>query len=307
MIVSVSRRTDIPCWYSPWFFNRIKEQFALVRNPVNFHQVSKVNLSPEVVDGIVFWTKNPEPMADSLNLISSYPYYFQFTLTGYGQDVEPGIPDKKRHMIPVFQNLAEKIGRERLIWRFDPVFLSPRYTMEYQIHAFGEIARSLRGYTEEVVVSFLDPYAKIRKNMERLEASAPEEDEIRKLASEFVKIGNEFHLPVKACSEDKSLGSVGILPGCCVSRERMERIGGRRLELKKDRNQRKECGCAESIDIGFYDTCLNGCQYCYANKNQELARRNFSRHMEQSPMLCKTIENGDKITERKVKSNRTGH
>ena len=116
MIISASRRTDIPAYYSDWFFNRIKEGFVLVRNPMNFHKVGKVRLSPEVVDGIVFWTKNPVPMMDRLDEIGDYPYYFQFTLTSYGKDVEPNVPSKNEVIIPAFQKLSRKIGRDRVVW-----------------------------------------------------------------------------------------------------------------------------------------------------------------------------------------------
>ena len=136
MILSVSRRTDIPNYYSEWFFNRIKEGFVYVRNPMNAHHVSKIDITPEVVDCIVFWTKNPEPMLRRLDELSPYDYYFQFTLTGYGKDIECGVPQKKDRMIPVFQELSQKTGRQRVIWRYDPIIFTKKYTPEYHLKAF---------------------------------------------------------------------------------------------------------------------------------------------------------------------------
>ena len=140
MILSASRRTDIPNYYSEWFINRIREGFLYVRNPMNPHQISKINLSPDVIDCIVFWTKNPINMLEKLEELKPYMYYFQFTLTGYGRDVEPNLPHKREVLIPTFQRLSEQIGKERVIWRYDPIFLSDRYTVEYHIKAFEELS-----------------------------------------------------------------------------------------------------------------------------------------------------------------------
>ena len=166
MILSVSRRTDIPNYYSEWFYNRIKEGFLYVRNPMNAHQVSEIKITPDVVDCIVFWTKNPLPMMKRLNETKDYNYYFQFTLTGYGNDVEVNLSNKKTEMIPVFQELSEKIGKQKVIWRYDPIFFSDRYTKEYHLKAFKSIAEALSGYTEKCVISFVDIYPKNKKNMD---------------------------------------------------------------------------------------------------------------------------------------------
>lgn len=160
MILSVSRRTDIPNYFSDWFINRIREGYLYVRNPMNAHQISRIALSPETVDCMVFWTKNPENMLGQLDFLRDYTYYFQFTLTGYGREVEPGLPHKREKLIPVFRRLSEKIGKQKVIWRYDPVFISQKYTVEYHLRAFAEIADSLAGYTEKSVISFMDMYEK---------------------------------------------------------------------------------------------------------------------------------------------------
>lgn len=151
MILSVSRRTDIPNYYSEWFLNRIKQGYVYVRSPMNAHQISKIILSPEVVDCIVFWTKNPQPMLSRLHELAAYPFYFQFTLTGFGNDIEHHVPHKKKCMIPIFQELSRKIGKERVIWRYDPIIFTDKYTPEYHLKAFEQIAKELHGYTSKCV------------------------------------------------------------------------------------------------------------------------------------------------------------
>lgn len=302
MILSASRRTDIPNYYSDWFFNRIKEGYFYVRNPVNPHQVSRVSLAKEAVDCIVFWTKNPEPMLERLKELEDYVYYFQFTLTGYGRDVEPGLPDKRTRLIPTFQKLSDRIGSDRVIWRYDPILFNDRYTPEYHLKAFREIAESLSGYTHRAVISFLDRYAKIQKNMEARKVADLPDAELRRLAGRLAQTARRHGMVIESCAEKMNLQKLGIRHGCCIDQKLIERLIGCRLNAAKDRNQRAACGCAESIEIGAYDTCLNGCMYCYASSGPvqiEKCRALYDAH---SPLLCGTVSEADRITERKVRS-----
>lgn len=302
MILSASRRTDIPNYYSEWFYNRMREGFLYVRNPMNFHQVSKITLSPDLVDCIVFWTKNPRGMLARLGELEEYSYYFQFTLTGYGQDIEPGIPHKKREMIPVFRELAEKIGADRVIWRYDPILFNDIYTAEYHIGAFGQIAEALKGYTKKCVISFVDIYGKNRKSMESLKLRFPGEEDLKRFAGQLSKIARRNHMEIGACAEAVDLRDCGIIHNSCIDRELIESITGCRINARKDGNQRLECGCVESVEIGAYHTCRNGCRYCYANDSQERAERNWRNYDPDAPMLCSALGPGDKVTERKIKS-----
>ena len=161
MIISVSRRTDIPAFYSEWFFNRLKAGEVLVRNPMNARQISKIKLTPDAVDGIVFWTKNPAPMLDRLYLLKDYIYYFQFTLNAYGKEIESGVPSKNRFVIPTFQRLSDLIGPDRIVWRYDPIFLNETYTIDYHIYYFEKLARRLSPFTRKCTISFLDSYRNI--------------------------------------------------------------------------------------------------------------------------------------------------
>ena len=168
MIISASRRTDIPAYYADWFCNRIREGYVCVRNPMNFHQVSRIDLSPDVVDGIVFWTKNPLPLMARLEELRGYTFYFQFTLTPYGKDVEPCVPSKNDVILPAFQELSRRVGPERVIWRYDPILFTNRYTMDYHITFFSQLARRLEGYTRKCIISFVDLYRNTQTNMKGL-------------------------------------------------------------------------------------------------------------------------------------------
>ena len=302
MILSVSRRTDIPNYYSEWFFNRIKEGFLYVRNPMNAHQVSKIDITPEVVDCIVFWTKNPEPMLDRLDELASYDYYFQFTLTGYGKDMECNIPHKKDRMIPVFQELSKKIGMKKVIWRYDPIIFTKKYTPEYHLKAFEQIAATLQGYTEKCVISFVDEYAKNKKNMEMLGSYEIEKTEQLELAAKLSRIARENGMAIGSCAERVDLDACGIEHNCCIDKALIESMIGCSLNVGKDKYQRQECGCMESVDVGTYHTCKNGCKYCYANESKERVLKNYSNYDPESPILCGVLEETDKITERKVRS-----
>lgn len=302
MILSVSRRTDVPNYYSEWFYNRIKEGFVYVRNPMNLRQVSKVAISPEVVDCIVFWTKNPEPMLDRLDELSAYRYYFQFTLTGYGTDIERNVPHKKEKLIPVFQKLSDKIGKQRVIWRYDPILFTKAYTPEYHLRAFEQIAAALSDYTEKCVVSFVDAYAKNQKNMRAIGAYDLSGAELSEFAAKLCRIARRFGMKMGSCAERADFSECGIEHNSCIDKTLIESLAGYRIKAGKDRNQRQECGCAESIDIGTYNTCKNGCKYCYANYSEESVQKNCAKYNPLSPILCGAVEEQDKIGERKVKS-----
>ncbi len=302
MILSVSRRTDIPNYYSDWFFNRIKDGYVYVRNPMNAHQVSKIDISPEVVDCIVFWTKNPAPMMKRLDELTAYNFYFQFTLTGYGKDMEYNVPHKKEKMIPIFQELSSKIGYERVIWRYDPIIFTKKYTPEYHLKAFEQIATSLKGYTKRCVISFVDVYAKNKKNMELLDFYEIDKTQLMLFAKEISRIAKENGMSIGSCAESIDLDECGIEHNCCIDKKLIENIIGCRLRVEKDKNQRQECGCMESVEIGTYNTCQNGCKYCYANYSEESVSKNCNKYASNSPILCGTLTEEDKITERKVKS-----
>jgi hypothetical protein len=302
MIISASRRTDIPTYYSEWFFNRIREGFVCVRNPMNIHQISKISLSPDVVDGIVFWTKNPIPMLERLDELKDYMYYYQFTLNAYSTDVETNIPSKNDVIIPAFQTLSRKIGANRVIWRYDPILLNEKYSIEYHTQYFQEIAKRLSGYTNKCIISFVDLYRNTLNNTKCLNLLPLGNPEMFELAQRLVEIANKYHLKVESCSEKIDLEQFGIAHGHCVDCDLFEQILGQKLDLSKDKNQREECGCVASIDIGMYNTCKNGCKYCYANYSQKTVEKNNMAHDPTSPLISGIILPEDEVKTREVKS-----
>ena len=306
MIISASRRTDIPARYSEWFFNRLKDGCVLVRNPVNPRRISRISLSPEVVDGIVFWTKNPLPMLNRLDGLRDFPFYFQFTLNAYGKDAEPGIPSKSGVLVPAFRELSRRIGKERVVWRYDPILFNKKYTPAYHAEQFGRLAGLLAGCTETCTVSFLDFYRHIGRNLVALEAAIPSAQQKMELMERFSRTAAEYGLTLRACAEDMDFGRFGVLPARCVDKERLERLCGCRLALGKDKNQRPACGCCESIDIGAYDTCPNGCLYCYANRSARAAAGNAALHDPSSPLLFGEVGENDIVSDREARSCKIG-
>jgi hypothetical protein len=264
MIVSASRRTDIPACHAEWLFQRIEAGAVSVRNPFNLRQTREVDLSPSAVDGIVFWTKNPRPMMGRLGALGGYAYYFQFTLNAYLQDMETGLPPKDR-LRETFLRLSDMIGPDKVIWRYDPVLLNDTYTVSWHIDRFGETAEKLRGYTKRAVFSFIDVYKKIERPIKTFGIKEVGNDDKDALAAQFAAIARQNGLSIETCAEDIDLSRHGISHGRCVDETLISAIRGCPLTLGKDKNQRPLCGCAPSVDIGAYRSCRNGCVYCYAN------------------------------------------
>ena len=302
MIISASRRTDIPTYYSEWFMNRIREGYALARNPMNAHQVSHINLSPEVVDGIVFWTKNPAPMLDKLPQLKDYMYYFQFTLNAYEQDVEADVPLKHKYIVPTFQRLSEMIGPERVVWRYDPILVSDKYTFDYHVKYFELLAKKLAPYTQKCTISFLDMYVKTERNVAGLNIQPWTLELQDAMAKSLAEIAHSYGLELETCAEGIELEKYGIKHAHCIDGELFAKLLGCPLKVGKDKNQRKECGCVDSVDIGAYNTCRNGCRYCYANFNAKMVQNNQQRHNPLSPLLLGELQPDDKVTERKMTS-----
>lgn len=303
MIISASRRTDIPAFYSEWFFNRLAEGFAYVRNPFNSHRISKVSVDPEVVDCIVFWTKNPKAMLERLDDLRNYRYYFQFTLNPYDKTVEVNVPGKSE-IIESFIRLSESVGSKRVIWRYDPILLTDRYTKEYHYKYFDYLAGKLHKYTGKCVISFIDIYAKTQRNMKHIQLLPLAEADMLEMAGNLSSIAGKYGLRIEACSENIDLGSLGIRKSSCIDGKLISELLGQELLFKKDKNQRESCGCAASIDIGEYNTCNNNCLYCYANFNSDSVNKNIARHNPAAPLLIGDICEKDVIVERAMLSYR---
>ena len=303
MIISASRRTDIPAFYAKWFMRRLQEGFVLVRNPMNYKQVSRVALRPEQIECLVFWTKNPAPMLPELQEIDNlgYHYYFLHTLTPYDGSIEPNVPPLEAR-IANFQALAKRIGKAKVIWRYDPILFTSRYSTEFHVAAFAEIAEKLAGYTERCVVSFIEMYKKCRQNMKCLTLSDPTPEEQAKLLTILQSICATHGMALQTCAVGNDPASTGIASGKCIDDSLVARITNSAINAAKDKNQRPECHCIESIDIGAYNSCPHHCLYCYANSDRKSVTRNFTAHNPNSPLLYGVLQDSDRVSERLLKS-----
>lgn len=303
MIISASRRTDIPAFYSEWFINRLKAGFAYVKNPRNPNRITSVLLNNDVVDCIVFWTKNPKPMLSKLKIIDKmgYPYYFQFTITPYDQKAEKGLP-RKTEIMETFQQLSNIIGKHRVIWRYDPVIVSERFSVQYHLEAFGKMRDILADYTNKCIISFVDLYTQVTKNAKNVVISVVDTIAMNKISQGFSNTAKNYNILLETCSEAVDLSSYGVHHASCIDLNLIEDIIGYSIHGKKDPNQRPVCGCTGSIDIGAYDCCLHGCVYCYATTNEDMVRKNIYLHDPHSPMLVGHPRGDEIMTVRELNS-----
>lgn len=294
MIISASRRTDIPAFYADWFINRMREGHLFVQNPFNAHKHSKVNLSPDVVDAIVFWTKNPKPLLRHLEELDElgFKYYFQFTLTGYPKAIEPSVPQFEE-VISTFKELSNRLGADRVVWRFDPIIISDITDADFIFNNFERIAEQLQKYTKRVMISFADFYKKVLRNLNRVENEmnikfydvSANEDQINRISSYLSEIAHNNSIQIFSCAEEYDLSGCGIEHGKCIDDGLLKDLFGVALNVQKDKHQREACGCVQSQDIGQYNSCIHDCVYCYANYNKNVAHRNKSLHDPDSPFL----------------------
>jgi hypothetical protein len=292
MIINTGQRTDIPAFYAEWFANRLREGFVCVRNPYDPDRVSRYRLDPSVVDVIGFCTKNPAPMFPYMELLRDYGQFWYVTLTSYGRDIEPNVPDKYR-LIEDFKRLSDIVGIDCIGWRYDPIFLSERYTPEYHLRAFEQIAGALNGYTKTVVISFIDLYPKVRRNFP--EAREVPKDERLHIGKEIIRIASACGMTVRPCAEGDELAQYGADCSGCMKLSDYERAIGKKLTAPKKKGARAECACYLSCDIGAYNTCRHLCRYCYANAETEKVLEQSRLHDPHSPFLIGNYRDTDII------------
>ena len=292
MIINTGQRTDIPAFYAEWFANRLREGVVCVRNPFNRRQVSRYRLDPKVVDVIGFCTKNPAPMFPYMDLLFNYGQYWFVTITPYGKDIEPNVPDKHK-LLDDFRRLSQIVGVQSIGWRYDPIFITDRYSIEYHLNAFAQIAEALSGYTKTVVISFIDLYEKVKRNFPEVKAVSTE-DQLY-LGKEMIKIARKYGMTVKPCAEGDTLAKFGADCSGCMTISTYETAIGNKLSVPNRKPNRTECACYIACDIGAYDTCMHLCRYCYANNNPKIVETNRKLHDPNSPFLIGNYEDGDII------------
>ncbi len=303
MIISATRRCDIPAYYGEWFLNRLKDGYAFVQNPYNQNRYSKVYLSKENVDIIAFWTKNPIPFLKYLSKIDElgYLYYFEFTITPYGKKTEKNLPDKEV-LIDTFVKLGEKLGKHRMVWRYDPIIIDENYDIAYHEEKFAYMAGRLSGSASRCVISFVDGYKNVAARMGKDPSYNISLSSVHEISKIFSEIAKENNMKIFTCAEKYDLEKYGIKHGACIDKDIIENILGCKIIGAKDKNQRPECLCVESIDIGTYNCCANGCEYCYALQSEESALKNIKRHNPKSPVLIGEVNPSAIITQRDAKS-----
>ncbi len=291
MIVSVSRRTDIPAFYTEWFINRVRAGFCTVPNPFNPNQISNISLEPENVDLFVFWTRNPKPLIPHLKKLNAwgYSYYFLFTLMDNPRILDPKSPPPEIS-IDTFRKLSDLTGPEKVIWRYDPIVLSNVTDIEFHKQRFEFIADKLCGHTFRCIISFVDIYRKMEGRLKRLSdkdfiLQKGDGYNLSDLLSSLVKIAGNNGIEIRSCSSKIDINSFGIPAGKCIDDIYIAKTFGKYLDLKKDPYQRKNCNCVSSKDIGMYDSCIYGCLYCYATTSFDRAKINFHKHDPDSPSL----------------------
>ena len=281
MIIQTGMRTDIPAFYSRWFANRLKEGTVLVRNPYDPQSVTRYRLDPKVVDLIAFCSKNPAPMLDHMDVLKDYGQYWFVTITPYGRDIEPNVPDKEKVMED-FKRLSDIVGVDSMGWRCDPILITDRYSVERHIADFEHMAKTLSGYTET---------REVRK-----------EDRIA-LGKAFAEIGKTYGMTIRACAEGTELAPYGVNCEGCMTVSTFETALHCKLNVPKRKNQRGgQCACVLGTDIGAYDTCGHLCRYCYANTDANQVRRNLRAHDLTSPFLLGGPMPGDTIREARQES-----
>lgn len=298
MILFASGRCDIAAYYSDWFFHRLKAGFVDVRNPYNPHQISRIPLTENNVDAILFCTKNPMPMLSRLEKIP-FPFLFHVTMTPYHHDVEPNVFDKHQICAGV-KRLARMIGKQRVVLRYDPILLTPRYDVDYHIRAFTKLIDTLHDSCDRVIISFVDLYKNTRANQEKIAMRALRKSDMIAIAKVLAPIGNKYGLPIQTCAEAVDLSSYGIESGACISREIMERLLNRPYDPPQGKGVH-DCACLPTVDIGDYNACAHLCRYCYANYDETQVKERMKTHDPHSSVLIGHLTSEDKITIRKEK------
>lgn len=301
MLINVGARTDIAAHYSEWLMNRLREGYVLVRNPRFADKVTRYSLSPDVVDCLIFCTKDPAPMLPHLAELRAmgHAVYFFVTITSYGRDIEPRVPGYHAVM-ESFHELSARLGRDCVCWRYDPVLVTPRYTVEHHLRCFEEMAAALAGDTERCIFSFVELYQKLAVTFPELRAVTGAERAA--LAQGMGQIAARYGLRLQTCGDGRDYTAYGIERSGCITVPVLEKATGRELKALKLQPARPGCGCVHSSDIGAYDTCPNGCRYCYATRDHAQAWQNYRRHDPASPLLGGPLLPSDTVTDAKQKS-----
>ena len=294
MILNVSGRTDIVAFYSEWFMNRYKEGFVMVRNPFYPKMVSKINFKD--VDLILFCTKNPLPIISYLNKIDK-PIVFHTTLTSYKKDIEPNVIPKGK-IIEGVKKISKIIGKKNTIIRYDPIFISDKYTVEYHKKNFKTLCEMFDGYIEKIIVSFIDDYKNVRNNIKEIKYKPFTEDIYKEIGEGLSSIAKSHNITVQTCFEERNLTEYGFVKGECLSKDLAFKMTGKIYAEEWKARKGSKCHCVKMVDIGVYNSCSHFCKYCYANYDEKKVNENIKKHNPKSPLLIGELQDDDIIKER---------
>ncbi len=300
MIINTGARTDTVQYYSEWLLNRFEEGFVYSRNPLFPNKVIRYELDPKIVDCVIFCSKNYEPILDNLyKIIEKFNTYFYYTITAYKKDIEPKVPSIDKS-IETLMKLEKITGKNKIAWRYDPVLLTKDYTIDYHTKTFDYIAKQLNGHIDRCIFSFVEMYKKLKYNMPEIIPLS--EDDRNILAYELGKTAKKYGITIQTCGTNGIFTQYGINQSGCTTLDILAKANNIKFRNLKHKGTRNGCHCIESRDIGAYDTCLNGCKYCYANVNPKKAIDNFKFHDKHSPLLLGNIKETDIIQEGSQKS-----
>lgn len=300
MILNTGARTDTVQYFTPWLLKRFEEGYVLSRNPLFPNKVTRYELDPATVDVVEFCSKNYRPILKDLHKITSrFHTHFQYTITAYGKDIEPGVPSIDESIETLYE-LESQVGAKRICWRYDPVLLTARYDIQTHMETFDYMAGRLTGHVNRCTFSFVEMYKKLESNMPELIPLT--EGSRDALARGLGEIAQKYGLRFQTCGTNGDYSRYGIYPSGCMTLEMLGEANRIRFRNRKHRGMREGCHCIESRDIGAYDTCLNGCKYCYANQSPQKAVENYRYHDPNSPLLLGTLRETDTIQRGNQKS-----
>ena len=300
MIINTGSRTDTVQYYSDWLLKRFKEGFVYSRNPLFPNIVTRYELNPNIVDCVVFCSKNYEPILDRLTEITDkFNTYFHYTITAYGRDIEPNVPTIDES-IETLIKLSKIVGKQRIAWRYDPILLTKKYTKQVHYNTFDYMSKRLSPHIDRCIFSFVDMYKKLETNMPEI-IILNNNDKIE-IAKNIGSIARKHNMIIQTCATIEDFKQFGILQSGCMTSEILGNANNITFKKVRHSGNRQGCKCIENRNIGDYDTCPNGCKYCYANKNPQIAQENYKKHNPNDLMILGNLKPTDEIQQSNQKS-----
>ncbi len=300
MIINTGSRTDTVQYYTKWLLKRFEEGFVYSRNPLFPSKVTRYELNPEVLDCVIFCSKNYKPVLPYIKSIAEkFNTYFYYTITAYGKDIEPNVPSIDKS-IETLIKLSEIVGSQRIAWRYDPILLTENYTKETHYKTFDYMAQRLSPYIDRCIFSFVEMYKKLKTNMPEIILFTNSDK--REIAENIGSIAKKYNIIIQTCAEAENYEKYNIKVSGCITTDILEKANNISFKKLRHLGNRKGCRCVENRNIGDYDSCPNGCRYCYANQNPESALANFKKHNPDFDMILGNLKETDEVVQSSQKS-----